>query len=53
MLYVRVPFLNWNRLGLDDLELGSEIVKVEQNMILGPHVKQKREGSDDSAMTID
>ena len=40
-------------LSLDDLELGSEIVKVEQNMILGPHVKQKREGSDDSAMTID
>ena len=38
---------------LDDLEPGSEIVKLEQNMILGPHVKQKREGSDDSAMTID
>ena len=38
---------------LDDLEPGSEVVKLEQNMILGPHVKQKREGSDDSAMTID
>ena len=40
-------------LSLDDLELGSEIDKLEQNMILGPRVKQKREGSDDSAMTID
>ena len=39
---------------LDDLEPGSEILKVEQNnMILGPLVKQKREGSDDSAMNID
>ena len=38
---------------LDDLELGSEILKMEQDVILGPHVKQKREGSDDSAMTVD
>ena len=38
---------------LDDLEPGSEILKAEQNMILWPHVKQKREGSDDSAMTVD
>ena len=38
---------------LDDLEPGSEILKAEQNMILWPHMKEKREGSDDSAMTVD
>ena len=38
---------------LDDLEPGSEILRVEQSMILGPHAKQKRESSDDSSMTVD
>ena len=40
---------------LDDWEPGSEILNAERNMILGPHVRQKRQKAVtiDSAMTID
>ena len=52
LLYLRVWFPNWNRVWMI-WNQGSEILKVDQNMILGPHAKRKRDGSDDSAMTID
>ena len=41
---------------IDELEPGTgsnSILKVEENMILGPQAKRKRESSEDSSMTID